>query len=133
MAGNTCGTLLQLTTFGESHGEAIGGILDGLPSGISLDLQAVQYELNRRRPGQSALVSPRNETDVVQFLSGIFEGKLELPWHLSFPTPIPNRPITTIWLPLSVRVTPILLMIKNTGIAITAEVAEVQPEKPPVG
>ena len=75
MAGNTFGTLLQLTTFGESHGEAIGGILDGLPPGISLDLQAIQAELNRRRPGQSALSSPRDEADVVQFLSGLFQGK----------------------------------------------------------
>lgn len=75
MAGNTFGTLLKLTTFGESHGEAIGGILDGLPAGIALDMQAIQDELNRRRPGQSALVSPRNEADTVQFLSGLFEGK----------------------------------------------------------
>ena len=75
MAGNSFGTLLKLSTFGESHGEAIGGILDGLPPGISLDLQAIQAELNRRRPGQSALSSPRDEADVVQFLSGLFQGK----------------------------------------------------------
>ena len=75
MAGNSFGTLLKLSTFGESHGEAIGGILDGLPPGISLDLQAIQVELNRRRPGQSALSSPRDEADVVQFLSGLFQGK----------------------------------------------------------
>ena len=75
MAGNSFGTLLKLSTFGESHGEAIGGILDGLPPGITLDLQAIQAELNRRRPGQSALSSPRDEADVVQFLSGLFQGK----------------------------------------------------------
>ena len=75
MAGNSFGTLLKLSTFGESHCEAIGGILDGLPPGITLDLQAIQAELNRRRPGQSALSSPRDEADVVQFLSGLFQGK----------------------------------------------------------
>jgi chorismate synthase len=75
MAGNSFGTLLKLSTFGESHGEAIGGILDGLPPGIKLDMQAIQAELNRRRPGQSEISSPRNEADTVQFLSGLFEGK----------------------------------------------------------
>lgn len=75
MAGNSFGTLLKLTTFGESHGEAIGGILDGFPAGIALDMQAIQNELNRRRPGQSAISSPRNEADTVQLLSGLFDGK----------------------------------------------------------
>ncbi len=75
MAYNTFGKRLTLTTFGESHGEAIGGILDGCPSGLVLDLEAIQKELNRRKPGQSKLVSQRKEADEVQFLSGIFEGK----------------------------------------------------------
>ncbi|MFY8212971.1 MAG: chorismate synthase [Flavobacterium sp.] len=75
MAGNTFGTLLKLTTFGESHGEAIGGILDGVPAGVSLTIQAIQADLDRRRPGQSDLTSPRQESDVVQFLSGLYEGK----------------------------------------------------------
>ena len=75
MAGNTFGTLFKLTTFGESHGAAIGGVLDGCPSGIELDLDAVQNELNRRKPGQSAIVTQRKEPDTVEFLSGIFEGK----------------------------------------------------------
>ncbi|MBU3682054.1 MAG: chorismate synthase [Flavobacterium sp.] len=75
MAGNTFGTLLKLTTFGESHGEAIGGILDGIPAGVELDLQAIQYDLSRRRPGQSSLVSPRDESDTLRILSGVFEGK----------------------------------------------------------
>jgi chorismate synthase len=75
MAGNTFGQLFRLSTFGESHGAAIGGVIDGCPPGITLDLQAIQKELNRRRPGQSAIVTQRKEPDEVQFLSGIFEGK----------------------------------------------------------
>ena len=75
MASNTFGNLLTLTTFGESHGIAIGGVLDGCPAGLELDLDAVQYELNRRKPGQSKIVTARKEPDEVQFLSGIFEGK----------------------------------------------------------
>ena len=75
MAGNSFGTLLKLTTFGESHGEALGGILEGCPAGLEVDLQAVQQDLDRRRPGQSAIVTQRKEADLVQFYSGIFEGK----------------------------------------------------------
>ncbi|MFZ4740437.1 MAG: chorismate synthase [Bacteroidales bacterium] len=75
MAGNTFGKIFQLTSFGESHGIAIGGIIDGCPSGLEIDYEAVQYELNRRRPGQSKYTSQRNETDKVEFLSGVFQGK----------------------------------------------------------
>lgn len=75
MAGNTFGTVLRLTTFGESHGEALGGILDGCPAGLTLDLSAIQSELDRRRPGQSAIVTQRKEADEVEFFSGLFEGK----------------------------------------------------------
>ena len=75
MSGNKFGSLFQLTTFGESHGEAIGGIIDGCPSGITLDMKAIQRDLDRRRPGQSAIVTQRKETDEVKFLSGIFQGK----------------------------------------------------------
>jgi len=75
MAGNTFGTLFRLTTFGESHGQAIGGVIDGCPPGIELDFDAIQHELDRRKPGQSAIVTQRKEDDKVQFLSGIFEGK----------------------------------------------------------
>ena len=74
MAGNSYGTLFRLTTFGESHGEALGGIIDGCPPNISLDLEAIQVEMQRRKPGQSAIVTQRKEADEVQFLSGIFEG-----------------------------------------------------------
>ncbi len=75
MAGNTFGNLFKVMTFGESHGVAIGGIIDGCPSGIELDLEAIQKELNRRKPGQSAIVTQRKEPDTVDFYSGIFEGK----------------------------------------------------------
>mgnify|MGYP000232554727 CR=1 FL=1 len=75
MSGNTFGKLLKLITFGESHGEALGGIIDGCPAGISLDFDFIQNEMQRRKPGQSAIVTQRKEEDQVQFLSGIFEGK----------------------------------------------------------
>ena len=75
MAGNSFGKLFKLTTFGESHGEAIGGIIDGCPAGIQLDTEKIQTELNRRKPGQSAIVTQRKEPDTVEFYSGIFEGK----------------------------------------------------------
>ncbi len=75
MAGNSFGTLFKLTTFGESHGTAIGGVIDGCPAGISLNLDKIQEELDKRRPGQSAIVTQRKEPDTVEFLSGIFEGK----------------------------------------------------------
>jgi len=75
MAGNTIGKIFQLSSFGESHGEAIGGIIDGCPSGLEIDFRSVQFELNRRRPGQSRYTTQRNEVDEVEFLSGIYEGK----------------------------------------------------------
>ncbi len=75
MAGNSYGTLFKLTTFGESHGEALGGIIDGCPAGIEINLDAIQNEMQRRKPGQSSIVTQRKEDDEVQFLSGIFEGK----------------------------------------------------------
>ena len=74
MAGNIIGKILKLTTFGESHGKAIGGVLDGLPAGLEININLVQRELNRRRPGQSSVVSSRNELDEVEFLSGLFNG-----------------------------------------------------------
>lgn len=75
MAGNSFGKNFVLTTFGESHGEAIGGIIDGCPSNILVDFLAIQHDLDRRKPGQSKLVTQRKEADQVQFLSGIYEGK----------------------------------------------------------
>ena len=75
MAGNSFGKLFKLTTFGESHGTAIGGIIDGCPAGIQLDFEAIQNEMNRRKPGQSKIVTQRKEPDTVEFYSGIFEGQ----------------------------------------------------------
>jgi chorismate synthase len=74
MAGNSFGKLFTLTTYGESHGPALGGVIDGCPSGIALDLDVIQNDLDRRKPGQSAIVTQRKEPDVVKFHSGIFEG-----------------------------------------------------------
>ncbi|MEM6517228.1 MAG: chorismate synthase [Bacteroidota bacterium] len=75
MAGNSFGKLFKLTTFGESHGEAIGGIIDGCPAGITLNFEAIQNEMNRRKPGQSDIVTQRKEPDSVDFFSGIFENQ----------------------------------------------------------
>ena len=75
MSFNSFGNLLKVTTYGESHGTAIGGVIDGFPAGVELDFEAIQEELNRRKPGQSKIVTQRKEPDTVEFLSGIFEGK----------------------------------------------------------
>lgn len=75
MAGNSFGTLFKLVSYGESHGKAIGGIIEGCPAGLEIDLEFIQTQLDRRRPGQSHLATQRNESDQVEFLSGIFEGK----------------------------------------------------------
>jgi chorismate synthase len=75
MSGNTFGKILKLTTFGESHGPAIGGVIDGFPAGYQVSLEDVQIELNKRRPGQSEYVSQRSEMDELEILSGVFGGK----------------------------------------------------------
>lgn len=72
---NTFGNIYRLTSFGESHGPGIGGVIDGCPAGIELDMAFIQQELDRRKPGQSKITTPRKEEDEVQFLSGIYEGK----------------------------------------------------------
>ena len=73
MAGNAFGSIFKLTTFGESHGIAIGGVIDGCPAGIKVDFDAIQFEMNRRKPGQSTIVTQRKEPDTVKSLSGVFE------------------------------------------------------------
>ena len=72
---NTFGQIFRLTTFGESHGAAIGGVVDGMPAGVEIDIDFIQQELNRRRPGQSAITTSRKEPDQVELLSGVFEGR----------------------------------------------------------
>lgn len=75
MAGNSFGKIFKLTTYGESHGKAIGGVIDGCPANLELDMDKIQLDLDRRKPGQSAIVTQRKESDMVEFYSGIFEGK----------------------------------------------------------
>jgi len=75
MAGNTFGNAFKVTTFGESHGVALGCVIDGCPAGLKLDIKDIQKDLDRRRPGQSKVATPRKEADTVQILSGIFEGE----------------------------------------------------------
>ena len=72
--GSSIGKLFKLTTFGESHGSMIGGVIEGCPSGLKLNIEAIQSDLDRRRPGQSKVTTSRNESDQVQIVSGIFEG-----------------------------------------------------------
>ena len=74
---NSFGQIFRLTSFGESHGKAIGGIIDGCPAGLDIDMDYIQNELNRRKPGQSKITTQRDESDQVEFLSGIFEGKTQ--------------------------------------------------------
>ena len=72
---NSFGNIFRLTTFGESHGAGVGGVVDGMPAGVEIDMDFIQRELNRRRPGQSSIVTARNESDRVEILSGVFEGR----------------------------------------------------------
>ena len=121
MSGNTFGKHFRLTTFGESHGEAIGGIIDGCPSGLMLDLDAIKREMNRRKPGQSTLVTQRKEDDEVIFLSGIFEGK-------TTGTPI-GFMIKNILQMYTDQVMQIMFTIKSTVFAIIEEEEEARREK----
>lgn len=75
MAGNSFGEIFRITTFGESHGNAIGVVIDGCPAGLTVDIDFIQQELNRRKPGQSTITTQRNETDIVEIVSGIFQNR----------------------------------------------------------
>ncbi|MBI4814118.1 MAG: chorismate synthase, partial [Methanobacterium sp.] len=77
MAGNTTGEFFAVTTFGSSHGRALGAVIDGCPAGLELSVEDIQSELNRRRPGTSKITTSRGETDQVEILSGIFQGKTD--------------------------------------------------------
>jgi hypothetical protein len=92
MAGSSFGTIYRLSTFGESHGIAMGGVIDGCPSGISLDIDLIQAELDRRKPGQNKYVTERKEADEVIFLSGYLkvkrqEHQLDLPFRIKIKIP----------------------------------------------
>ena len=126
MAGNRFGNKFSITTFGESHGEGIGGVIDGCPSGIILDFDFIQSELDRRKPGQSAIVTQRKEPDEVQFLKG---KQPERQLAFLFQIPIKNQ---TIIRKLKIHIdllTQILFMIKNMVLEIIAVVVVVLPEK----
>ena len=75
MAGSTLGTIFKISTWGESHGKALGVVIDGCPAGLELSEADIQPYLNRRKPGQSAYTTPRKEADEIEILSGVFEGK----------------------------------------------------------
>ncbi len=75
MPGNTFGQIFKITSFGESHGLAIGVVVDGLPAGLPIDIDFIQKQMDRRRPGQSSIVTQRKESDIAEIMSGLFEGK----------------------------------------------------------
>ena len=75
MAGSIFGNIFRVSTFGESHGKGLGGVIDGCPAGVEIDEEFIQAELDRRKPGQSKIVTQRKEGDKVKFYSGVFEGK----------------------------------------------------------
>ena len=123
---NTFGTLFRLTTFGESHGPGIGGIIDGMPAGIPVDLDFIQSELNRRKPGQSALTTPRKENDCVELLSGVFDGRTTgCPIGFLVRNENQHWPTTTICAMCSAHRTLTLLTKLNMVSAITGVADEV--------
>jgi chorismate synthase len=132
MSFNSFGNLLKVTTYGESHGTAIGGIIDGFPAGLELDFDAIQKELNRRKPGQSKIVTQRKEPDAVEFLSGIFEGKTT-GTSIGFIIRNTNLKITII-IPMCIDLLmQIIRMIKNLVTEITEVAEEVRLVKLPIG
>ena len=102
MAGSSFGTIFRLTTWGESHGKGVGVVVDGVPAGLSLSEEDIQFYLDRRKPGQNRFTTKRKESDTVQILSGTFEGKTT------------GTPISI------VRDTPITALMQNTVSATTA-------------
>lgn len=131
MAGNSFGSVFKLTTFGESHGTAIGGVIDGCPAGVSINFDRIQEEMDRRKPGQSKIVTQRKESDSVEFLSGIFEGMTTgMPIGLLLKIMIKNQMIIVILRTFIVQVMLILLTMKSM-VNVTTEVADAaQLEKP---
>ena len=123
---NIYGTLFKISTFGESHGPAIGVIIDGCPAGLAIDEAYIQSELDRRKPGQSKITTQRKEDDTFKILSGVFEGnQQEHPLHWSLKTRINAAKITVILQRHFVHHMPTILTMRNMAIVIIAEAAEV--------
>jgi len=130
MAGNSFGNVFKITTFGESHGLAIGGIIDGCPPNIELDLEAIQHDLDRRKPGQSSIVTQRKESDTVKFLQEFLKVKLlEHQLDLLLKTKIRNLKITRILKIALDQVMPIMFTNKNMVFAIIVVADVVLREK----
>ena len=120
---NTFGNIFTLTTFGESHGVAVGGVVDGMPAGIAIDMEFIQNELNRRRPGQSKITTSRAEPDKVEFFSGVFDGK-------STGTPIGFAVYITNQHSKDYDNMPISRIMQNMGYAIIVVVVALRPASP---
>ena len=126
MAGNKFGHIFTLTTFGESHGLALGGVIDGCPAGVSINENLIQEDLDRRKPGQSKIVTQRKEPDRVEIYSGVFEGMTTgTPIGFLFTIVTKNQKITTILKMLTALLTQIMFMTKNMVFVIIVEVVEV--------
>ncbi len=127
---NTFGKIFTFTSFGESHGRAVGGIVDGCPPLVEIDEAFIQHELNRRRPGQSDITTPRREDDRVEFLSGIFEGRTTgTPSPSSFGTATSAAAITTICGRYTAPRTPTSPTSRNTASATTGAEDAVPPAR----
>ena len=133
-AGSTIGTIFKVTTWGESHGKAIGVVVDGCPAGLPLDESDIQKLLDRRKPGQSRFTTQRKEGDEVEILSGVFEGKTTgtpismIVRNTDQRSSVPKT--TPISLPVSARVMRIIPLRKNTGSATTAAADVPPPGRP---
>ena len=118
MSGNTFGTLFAVTNFGESHGPAIGCVIDGCPPGMDLCAADIQHDLDRRRPGTSRHVTQRNEPDAVQILSGVYEGKTTgTPIALLIQNPTSAAKTTATFWRAFAQDTPTTATFKNTASA----------------
>ena len=134
MAGSTFGKNFTVTTWGESHGRAVGAVIDGCPAGLPLCEEDIQVFLDRRKPGQSRFTTARRESDTVQILSGVFEGKTTgTPISLLIPNEISAPGITAIWLPVTVRDTQTIPLKKSTGSATTGAAAAPPDGRPSAG
>ena len=133
MSFNTFGKFFRFTTWGESHGPAIGCVVDGCPPNVALKQEDIQKELNKRKPGQSKFTTQRKEDDKVEILSGVFEGKTTgTPISLIiYNKDMRSRDYETIKINLDL-VTQILHILKNMGLEITEEVVDSQHEKLPL-